>query len=164
MIDQITEVYERRREDLVRIYKSRAGANDVEDLIQEAFYRAIVYKDSYNSDLVELEFWLVGIVNNCLKDLLNEKAERSAFHKDVSVLLETEEDTYTDDDRKIPKEEIVKLIQDKRTGNAKQICYFHFVLDYSLSEIARIMPCSYSNINNVTDRFKQVLRRHYGSI
>lgn len=152
MLEAITKLYEEKREDLIRVYKSRAGANDVEDLVQEAFYRAIVYKDSYRPALVDLEFWMVGILNNCLRDLLNEKQGNSSMHKELSeedLVYEMKEDQL--------QPLINKLLKEKE-GDARQICYLYFVMQYSLKEIRNIIGCSYSNVNNVVDRFKIKLR------
>ncbi len=52
--DAIGQLFKDRYEDYVRMYKSRAGANDVEDMVQEAFYRALYYKSSFNPALVPL--------------------------------------------------------------------------------------------------------------
>ena len=44
--DQIEELYKQKYDDYVRMYKTRAGVNDVEDLVQEAFYRALYYAEN----------------------------------------------------------------------------------------------------------------------
>lgn len=154
--DKIEQLYLDKREDLVRMYKSRAGGNDVEDLVQEAFYRALVYKDTYKENLVELEFWFVGILNNCLKDLLREKQNGSSMHdplNDEDLTVEIELDSGWG--RVLAKEVA------KKSGDAKQICYLYFIMGYQLSEIQRIIGCSYSNVDNVVDRFKNLLREGY---
>lgn len=153
MIEDITKLYETKREELVRAYKSRAGANDVEDLIQEGFYRAILYKDSYRPALVSLEFWLVGILNNCLRDLLREKQGRGSLHQP----LQEEDLVYELQDTDVLKPVILKLLGTK-SGDAKQICYLYFIMQYPLKDIAKIIGCSYSNVDNVVERFKVKIR------
>ena len=77
--EELTEMYQEKHDDLVRMYKSRAGANDVEDLVQEGFYRALYYIKSFNPKLVSMDRWLSGILENCLRDLLNEKRGGSSL-------------------------------------------------------------------------------------
>jgi len=156
-IADITKLYEDKYDDLVRAYRSRAGVNDVEDLVQEAFYRAIKFKDSYNPKLVDLEFWFVGILNNCLKDLFGEKQGRATMHKEF--LEETSIEEYTEPER-IDYRHLLSLIEQK-SGDAKQICYLYFIMHYKLSDITKIIGCSYSNVNNIVDNFKNKLKEHY---
>ena len=80
VVDQIEQIFKDKYDDLVRIYKSRAGENDVEDMLQEGFYRALHYKDSFNPTFISLENWLTSIFNNCLRDLLREKRDGAAMH------------------------------------------------------------------------------------
>lgn len=160
MIEELTKLYESKREDLIRAYKSRAGANDVEDLVQEAFYRALACKDLYKPEFVGgLEPWLVGILNNCLKDLLNEKLGRASMHQEFD---EEAIEPAVLDKEPVLREDILRLLKTK-SGDVKQICYLYFVMQYKLSEIQKVIGCSYSNVNNVVDRFKVKLREELRS-
>lgn len=155
MLEQIQELYETKREDLVHLYRSRAGNNDIEDLVQEAFYRALFYKDTYREELVDLEFWFVGIINNCLKDLLREKQNGASMHdplNDEALVFDQDDDGLN----KAIMQEVAK-----KSGDAKQICYLYFVIGYSLSDIQKIVGSSYSNVDNVVNRFKILLREKY---
>ena len=145
--DDIQALYEAKRDDLIGIYKSRAGANDVEDLVQEGFYRALVYKDSYRKELVDLEFWFVGIMNNCLKDLLREKQNGAAMHNTIE-----EEDAVCGIQDKELQTEVLKEIE-QLSGNPKNICYLALIMGYKVTEISKILKCSKQNAHQCLTRF-----------
>lgn len=157
VVQQLTEVFEEKYDDLVRIYKSRAGENDVEDMIQEAFYRALYYKDSFNPTYISLENWLTSIMNNCLKDLLREKRDGAAMH-------DSEHEPIIDDrcpsDKQL-EDKILKEI-DKKAGDTRQILWLYFVMGVKNEDIHKIIGGSYANINLATDRFKNSMRDKYG--
>ena len=151
----LTEMYQEKYDDLVRMYKSRAGANDVEDLVQEGFYRALYYIKSFNPKLVSMDRWLSGVLENCLRDLLNEKRGGSSLHNKL------EEDSAIYD---MPieatgiKELIVKEIG-KMSGRTKDALYFYFMMGYEPGVIDRIVGLS-STRERVYE-FKEKLRSLY---
>jgi len=145
--EAIEKLYQAKRDDLITMYRSRAGANDVEDLVQEGFYRALVYKDSYREELVDLEFWFVGIINNCLRDLLREKQNGSAMHSTI------DEDTaiYELEDKELQKE-VLKEIE-LLPANPKNICYLALIMGYTVTEVSKILRCSKQNAQQCVARF-----------
>jgi RNA polymerase sigma factor (sigma-70 family) len=153
---KIEEAYIDLREDLVRRYKSRAGTNDVEDLVQEGFYRALFYVDTFNPTLVPIEHWLAGIIDNCLKDLLREKRDGSAMHDKLDEDSAVIEPRYEDDLTKILTREI-----ERKEGDLKSILYLYFLCGYELKEIHRVVGGSYHTLEVRTRRFKQLLRDLY---
>lgn len=157
VVEQLTKIFEEKREDLVRIYKSRAGENDVEDVIQEAFYRALHYKDSFNPKFVSLENWLTSILNNCLKDLLREKRDGQAMH-------DSEHEPIIED--RCPSDEELerKILLDieSKAGNTRQILWLYFVMGNKLEDIQKTLGGSYNTIEVYTRRFKAECQEKYG--
>ena len=157
VVQQLTEIYEDKYDDLVRIYKSRAGENDVEDMVQEAFYRALYYKDSFNNKFISLENWLTSIMNNCLKDLLRERRDGAAMH-------DSEHEPAIDD--RCPSDEDLeeKIILDiaKKRGDTRQIVWLYFVMGYSLKDIHMAIGGSYYNVNKATSDFREYCYNKYG--
>jgi len=156
MKEQIEQLYSEMYDDYVRMYKSRAGANDVEDLLQEAFYRALYYSDSYDEKLVPLETWFGGIIENCLKDLYREKRNGASMHEKLTPESAVIEPRYDDGFKKVLDKEIAK-----KKGDHKYTLYLYFMCGYELQEIQRVLKISYLTINSSIVRFKEYLRSIY---
>ena len=157
VVQQLTKIFEDKYDDLVRIYKSRAGEDDVEDVVQEAFYRALYYKDSFNSTFISLENWLTSILNNCLKDMLREKRDGKLMH-------DPEEEPTIDDRCPSDAELEVKILNDikSKRGNTKQILWLYFVMGHKNSDIHKILGGSYKNVDMATYNFRNEMKDKYG--
>lgn len=158
--DRLTEVYKQKYDDIVRMYKSRAGIDDVEDLVQEGFYRALLYKDSFNEKFITIENWLVSIFNNCLRDLLREKRDGKSMH------VYDDEELLCNDRCPAEEELEAKIIKDieKKRGDTRQILWLYFVMGCKNEEIQRIVGGSYKNVDSATQRFKEYCRNRYGHL
>ena len=154
--DDIRQLFKDRYDDYIRMYKSRAGAQDVEDVIQEAFYRALYYKHTFNPALVPLEHWMSGILDNCLRDLLREKQNGSSMHdkltEDSAIIEPRGDEGFT----KILTQEI-----GKKSGDNKNVLYLYFLCGYELREVHRVVGGSYNTIISWVSRFKDKLRASY---
>jgi DNA-directed RNA polymerase specialized sigma24 family protein len=155
MKEKIQEFYDEKYGDYVRMYTSRAGANDVEDLVQEAFYRAMHYADTYKPSLVTLDKWFGGIIENCLKDLYNEKRNGPCMHRKVkedSIICHMPTDST--DVFKVVEKEIGNM-----SGKTKDALYFYFMLGYKPSLIDRIVGLR--STRELVNQFKAKLRMYY---
>lgn len=155
VVDQIEELYKEKYDDYIRMYKTRAGANDVEDLIQEAFYRAIYYAER-QPILISLEHWLSGILENCLKDLYKEKREGSSLHSKLTPESAIIEPRYEEGITNL----ILKEIGKKR-GDTKQILYLYFICGYKTEDVHKVVGGSLVNCWMAVSRFKELLRERY---
>ena len=157
--EQISEIFASNRDNLVKMYASRAGQDDVEDVIQEGFYRALLYKDSFNDKFTTMENWITSILNNCLKDSLREKRDGKAMHDSE------EEPTINDrcpSDVELERK-IVDDISNKRS-ETRQILWLYFKMGHKLEEIQRILSCSYTNVNRATTDFRLRCQDKYGHL
>lgn len=159
VVDQLEQIFKDKYDDLVRIYKSRAGENDVEDVIQEAFYRALHYKDSFNPTFISLENWLTSIMNNCLRDMLREKRDGQAMH-------DSEHDPAIDDRCPSDTELEARIMLDieSRGGNTRQILWLYFVMGHKSQDIHKIVGGSYSVVTTICERFKGQCQERYGHL
>ena len=157
VVQQLTEMYEENYDDYVRMYLARAGANDVEDLIQESFYRALYYADNYRPDLADLDYWFSGIIENSLKDLYKEKRNGNSMHSKLTPESAIVEPRYDNNDltRCVLKE------LEKKQGDHRQILYLYFICGYDLDAIHKVIGGSYHTIEVSTRRFKSLLRETY---
>lgn len=156
MKEQIEQLYSEMYDDYVRMYKSRAGANDVEDLLQEAFYRALYYSDSYDEKLVPLETWFGGIIENCLKDLYREKRNGASMHEKLTPESAVIEPRYDDGFMRVLRREI-----SKKRGDTKQILYLYFMCGYKTEDVHKVVGGSEVNCWMSVSRFKEYLRSIY---
>ena len=155
MIEELEQLYIDKRQDYVKMYTSRAGNNDVEDVVQEAFYRAILYADNYNS-LMPLDRWFSGIIENCLKDLYKEKREGASMHHVLTEDSAIVEPKYDEGLTKLLLEEIGKY-----EGDAVQILYLYFICGYRSVDVHKVVGGSYVSARKIISRFKQHLRNTY---
>ena len=159
VVDQLEQIFKDKYDDLVRIYKSRAGENDVEDMLQEGFYRALHYKDSFNPTFISLENWLTSIFNNCLRDLLREKRDGAAMH-------DSEHEPTIDSRCPSDVEMEAKIVRDieGKGGNTRQILWLYFVMGHKPANICRIVDMSNSSVTTICERFKDRCREKYGHL
>lgn len=157
--EQIEELYTTKFDDLVRIYKSRAGENDVEDVVQEGFYRALLYKDSFNPTYISLSNWLTSILNNCLRDMLREKRDGAMMH-------DSEHEPTIDDRCPSDTELEAKIMKDieGKSGNTRQILWLYFVMGSKTEEIHQIVGGGYQAICNRVQEFKLRCQEKYGHL
>lgn len=157
--EQIEQLYTSKRDELVKIYSGRAGQDYVEDLIQEAFYRALFYADSFNPNFVSLSNWLTSILNNCLRDLQREKRDGKTMH------VVDEEPTIND---RCPADTELegKILGDIKAkgGDTRQILWLYFKMGYKPSEIHTTLGGSLSYIGVVISRFRHLCQDRYGHL
>ena len=157
VVEQIEDLYKSKYDDLVRIYKSRAGANDVEDVVQEGFYRALLYKDSFNPTYISLSNWLTSILNNCLRDMLREKRDGAMMH-------DSEHEPTIDGRCPSDTELEAKILKDieGKSGNTRQILWLYFVMGCKTEEIHQTVGGSEVNVWMSVLRFKEACQDKYG--
>jgi RNA polymerase sigma factor (sigma-70 family) len=142
------------RRKLVKKMGFRAGTpEDAEDVVQEAYARAIKYQKSF--DGTNIDRWFHTILNNVLKEFKNTQKGYS------TVEYEEEEDQaveYIYPTRVMA--EIYEMI-DKRPVVQKEILTLFFTQEYSAKDISNILPSSYSQIHQVIQRFRNELKEIY---
>lgn len=153
--EDLKELYEEKRDDYVRMYLSRAGANDVEDLIQEAFYRALYYIGN-QPILISLDHWFSGIIENCLKDLYKEKREGSGLHNKLTPESAIIEPRYDEGGTKAALVEI-----ENKRGDTRQILYLYFICGYKTEDVHKVVGGSYENVRRACTRFRYYMQEKY---
>lgn len=151
----IEEHYRKNRFMLVKRMSFRAG-DYAEDVVQEAYARALKYFASYKEEYA-LDAWMSRILNNCLKEQKNAEKGYSA--------VEFEED-HVDG---IPCNrfaesvvaEIYELISTKSVV-AMEVLEYHFQQGYSAKEVSELTDYTYANCHQIIRRFRQELKELYG--
>ncbi len=154
-MDLIETHYRDNRFKLVKRMSFRAG-DYAEDVVQEAYARAIKYFSSYKPEY-SLDAWFSRILNNALKEHKNSEKGFAAMS------FEEEEQDGIPCNRFAEKvvKEIYELIDTKSVVSMEVLTY-HFRFGYSGKEISEISDHSYSNCHQIINRFKQELKDLYG--
>lgn len=156
---ELTEFYTAQKDRLIKRISYRAGSmHNAEDVVQEAFTRALTYIEAYDPEVRPLPAWFNTILNNALKDF--KKAERNAG-------TVTEEGVVEDLDLEIFKsevvEELVKQIQEMQEP-AKEILKQFVVLGYTAKEVVRTTDLNIHTVRKCIADFYKSAREQYGSI
>lgn len=150
----IEEHYRSNFKDLVKRLSSPGGSShNAEDIIQEAYTRALQYWNSYN---IEQDFkkWFHRILMNCLKDKLKEERSQGSA---------TEKDFVDDGEHAINKimlNEIMKEV-DKLEDTKKFIIKLFFLEQFKTKEIADLVLDSHENIRLTIHNFRKKMRFIY---
>lgn len=146
------EVYRDKVNIMSRILKGDyAGA---EDVVQEAFTRAIKFYPSFDPKKGKLPAWFNGILFNALRDLQREmKVAPKVPMRDMSWEDVLPGLDFSNEETRIFLE---KKISGVRNEKHQEVLYLFFILGYTSSEIAQIMPkMSPSNVTTIANRFKE---------
>ena len=155
----LEEFYKERRDDLVRRLGYGAGTQwNAEDVLQEAFVRALTYWDTFDPNQKELGAWFSTILKNSLRDF---KRDEWLF----GMGEEFDEEQYDPQEMQIPEGELVRQIYEmveEKVPNQKEILLLHFEKNYSPKDIHNITGQKASTISQVIWRFKAEVKDKYG--
>lgn len=149
----IEKYYVESREKLVKRFTYRAGSTEgAEDVVQEAFSRALKYVKSFNG---EIERWMSMILNNSLRAYKNEEKGYTPID-------------YEEEEGEVPPEhyprhvmrEVYQLIQTKSLDQIEVLMYY-FQQEYSAKDISEITDHSYAKCHQIIQRFRNELKELY---
>jgi RNA polymerase sigma factor (sigma-70 family) len=127
---------------------------DAEDIVQEAYYRALRYQRSFNGE--DFNRWFATILNNCLREHKNN--EKNHVSVDIDDMDEEEVACAFYPSRIMA--EILGMIEGRPPVQAEILTlYFHY--EYSARDISRVLPHSYAQIHQTIQRFRNELKEIY---
>ncbi len=135
-------------------YRSKTVWN-AEDIVQEAYLRALKYSGSYLEGST-FNNWFSRILSNTLKDFM--RAER-----DYAGMDEVEEEDELVEDDSLPNNirlSLRKAIHDL-PQDEKEIIELNLVYGYDLRQIVQIVDVKYSRVHQVIQKFKKELKEKY---
>lgn len=154
-VSAIEKHYIDNRQKLVKRMKFRTGSDeDAEDIVQEAYERAIRYRRSYSGD--EFEKWLNTILNNCLRDNRNMQSGHSADEFDEEEAEGTACPHYSEHVMR----EIFELI-DTKSVIQQDVLKLYFQFEYKAVDIAKITDITYAQCHQIIQRFRRELKDLY---
>lgn len=156
MIEVIEAHYAKNFNKYVLQMSFRAGSvQDAEDIVQDAYERAIRYSNSFSEDK-DFDTWFGRIRYNCLKD--NRKKERGFAMVEYDELdFEGSDCTqYTDEQMK----QVGRFLKSKSPEH-QEILHLHFNLNYQVSDICAVLGTPYPATHQTIRRFREELKEHH---
>jgi len=135
------------------------GYNDAEDVVQEAYTRALKYSKSYEGDGSSASFgaWLSSIIFNCIKDFHRENRMRGM----TSEELEGIEDETSKPINKLVLKRVIDTV-DKEPKQKRELLRLFFFKQFTTKEIAELLPFTHSNVRVIIHYFRKKLRAVVG--
>lgn len=159
MYKQIEQFYRDNYSTLVKRLNRRAGGvENAEDVLQEAFLRALKYCDSFNPERQEIGAWFNTIMNNTLV-----VHQRAVMLDGMSTSYDEElhEECYEcDAESKLLIGEIIERIEDKDERH-RNILHLFFVCGYKIREVQQVVGGGYKGIQMLIHRFKLTMIEEY---
>lgn len=156
----LEDFYKDERENLLRRLNYGAGSpSNAEDVLQEAFVRALIYWDTFDPERKELGAWFNTIMRNALRDF---KREEWLF----GMGEEFDEEQYDPQEMPVNESELVKKIYemvDGKIDDHQEILLLYFEKHYSPKDIANITNFKVKTIKQVVWRFKNEVLERYGN-
>lgn len=155
MYKLIEEFYKENYSTLVKRLNSRAGGvENAEDVLQESFFRALRYCDSFDPTRQEIGAWFNTIMNNTLKVHQSEQMQGGAT---IPYDEHKHEETYEcAEAAKLQLAEIIGGI-DELGEYKRNVLYLYFIKSYKMKEIHDVVGGSYRTIQSMVGRYKAVL-------
>lgn len=155
----LEKFYRENRFRLVKIMSNRAGSvSNAEDVVQDAFERALKYSNSFQPEKQKLGAWFNTILNNALRDFkVNERRMGMSVEYDErkdegDFVLELEEDIL---------ESVKKDIAEKSYPLSRAL-YLYFFCQYKPRDIVQVLPISNTYVRTGVKEFKQQMSSGYG--
>lgn len=152
---ELTTHFEENYDRLVKRASFRVGGmTNAEDVVQEAFTRALQYSASFEYSNRELTAWFNTILNNAASDLKSELRREG-----MSVASETPEL-----EKVVLDHEILALVdQDmKEMGSAEEmVLKLYLVLDYTAKEVAAVTRYTPTHVRTRVNLFVHRMREKY---
>lgn len=152
-------IVHRHRSRLTHVARKYANNEmDVQDIVQEAFFKASVSLAKYRGE-AQLSTWLHRLVKNAGYDFLNHRSQREsptldsgAYDPDRNPALAY--DTEEEVDAQILVSDALATLRPEH----REVLYLTDILGYSLSDVAEIQGVRPGTIKSRRSRAKETLR------
>lgn len=150
----LEEYFKKEYNNLCKKVARRAGSpENAEDVVQEAFYRALKYWNSYNP-ATKIGAWFNTILNNACKDKMRDERMAGASIEFEEELFDGVEMSQTDANT---AEHIRKLINAKPYPLC-EVLRLYYEKGYKSIEIKQILDVEHGTVRQAVWRFKEEVR------
>lgn len=153
--DTLTKFYLKNQRELHKRVANRAGgAYNAEDVVQEAFARALKYWDTYDPNNKELGAWFNTILNNTLKDFKREELM-------YGMCIEFDENLYKGTELSLTNHHMVAKVKgliEAKCPHTRGILELYYLKGYKPQDIEQILDVSNKSIRMAVWRFKDEVK------
>lgn len=152
-MEKLEELYKKTKNGHVKLMTRilRGDWAAAEDVVQEAYTRALQYYPSYDPNRGPLVPWFNRIMYNALRDIQREYKNRPTENCDELCV----EDVISINEM---PETLVDKIQSVKNEKHQRVIYLFYILGYSSKEISEIEEgVTQTNVTTIVNRFKESL-------
>lgn len=154
-MDEIEKCFREHWDEFVKKISRRCvNPSDAEDVVSEAFKRAIMYRQSYKPEKQAIHIWIFTIVLNSYHDYIADLFKRGMTVQVNDAHIEGYERDFGDG---VLAEQILGEINSMPEGQAKDCLGMYYGLGMTPREIALVSPVNAKFIRNTVYRFKSML-------
>lgn len=137
------------------------GREDAEDIVQEAYCRALKYIHAFNPNEFEFQRWFSRLFSNVWKDAIAEKYQRGRPQE-----LDETHEQFICNNFKSNAPQLMELIYDEilatENEDHREVLTLYLIYGYQLKEVAEITDIRSGTVNQILFRFKDGLKKTYG--
>lgn len=161
MREAISQYYAENYEVLCKTVQGRVGGMyNAEDVVQEAFVRALTYAESFDSVRASLPTWIGTILRRAMFDFKRAELQQGMVREES----DPEEPMFDFPERcELTIEGIRKDIEAVSDPEHRDVLRLTYVHQYTPREIEEIMDLGLANIKKVRLRFKNEMVAKYGT-
>lgn len=127
----------------------------VEDIVQEAYMKAILYWDSFDEKKAGLNTWFNSILFNTMRDFQKKFKNNPESTEDADLWMSIPSFA----DRGVDLEVEINMYQ--CNAQSKIVLKLYYLLGYRSKEISSIEDISVTNVTTICSRFKKHVERRY---
>ena len=155
--DELTEHYLEHHDHLVKRVSYRVGGiHNAEDVVQEAYARAMQYYKSFNPERSDLERWFSTILINATKDLKRQE-RMDGMVADEDVTDTADMTAYTNELLGLVRKEM-----EHAPPGATDALELYYIWGYTAKEVAEQTDHTHYSVKGLVKRFREYMRSTYG--
>ena len=161
MRDRLEQFYIDNYDLYVKRNSRRAGGvENAEDVVQEAFCRALKYANTFEEDNGrDIETWFNTIVRRALYDFKRIELKQGMTASIDSGETEAVEISGVD---QVMSDELMEAIESKKEPSHRNVLYLALVKQYPPRDIVEVLDLGIHNVNTIIARFKKEMGDKYG--
>lgn len=154
----LEQLYKDKRDAQVKAIANQAGGIvNAEDIVQEAYCRALKHIDSFDSEKASLEVWVQRIIKRCMFDFKRQELQQGMVRDEMDG-----EEPYEDfRDLGVSTLKEVATEIDKRKKSHQEVLRLTFLKGYRPREIAEIVEEGSRAIEHIIRQFKLDMMAKY---